>query len=154
VKPPKQRPADVRPFESWGEVEKVAEATAKWGALVIFACATGLRPEEWIGLRWDDVNFKKRTCLVNKVVIDGQLRTDCGKSDSAFRTIMLPRRATDALKSLPRPIQSDALTFPAPRVATSTSITGASEHGRRRSRPPGWNTGPFTSAATPSRHWH
>ena len=115
VKPPKQRPADVRPFESWDEVEKVADATGKWSALVIFACAIGLRPEEWIGLTWDKIDLKARTCLINEVVVDGQLRTDRGKSDAAFRTIMLPRRAIDALKSIPRPIQSDTLVFPAPQ---------------------------------------
>jgi hypothetical protein len=87
----------------------------KWRALIIFACATGLRPEEWIGLRWEDIDIKKRTCRINKVVIDGQLRTDRGKTDAAFRTIMLPGRAINALKSIPRPIQSDKLVFPAPQ---------------------------------------
>jgi integrase len=105
----------VRPFESWEEVEKVAHATDKARALIIFACATGLRPEEWIGLRWDDIDLTSRSCRINKVVIDGELRTDCGKTDAAFRTVMLPQRAINALQSIPRPIQSDTLVFPAPQ---------------------------------------
>jgi integrase len=48
-------------------------------------------------------------------VVDGQLRTSAGKTDAAFRTIRLPAGAVAALKSLPRPIHSGALIFPAPK---------------------------------------
>jgi integrase len=88
--------------------------------LEAFASATSvprrsaLRPEEWIGLSWADVDFGKRTCRINKVVVDAHVRTTSGKTDAAFRTIMLPERAIKALKSIPRPIRSDALIFPAP----------------------------------------
>jgi integrase len=48
-------------------------------------------------------------------VVDGELRTTEGKTDASFRTIMLQQRATDALKRLPRPINSGVLIFPAPK---------------------------------------
>jgi integrase len=115
VKQPKKNPAVVRPFESWAEVEKVADAAGRFRELVIFACATGLRPEEWIALTWADIDLKKGTCRINKVVVDGDLRTERGKTDAAFRVIGLPQRAITALSSLPRPIQSEALVFLAPR---------------------------------------
>ena len=76
VKPPKATPPNVNPFQSWNEVKKVAAKAVDYAALVIFACATGLRPEEWIALTWADIDFTKRTCRINKVVVDGQLRTN------------------------------------------------------------------------------
>jgi integrase len=122
VQKPKTARTDIRPFESWTEVEKVAQAAekvsparGKWRALIVFACATGLRPEEWIGLSWADIDFSKRTCRVSKVVVRGELRTDRGKTDAAFRTIQLPARATNALQALPRPIKADTLIIPAPQ---------------------------------------
>lgn len=66
VKAPKRRPPDIRPFESLHEVEKVARASGEYRALIIFACATGLRPEEWIPLRWDDLDLKNRNCRIKR----------------------------------------------------------------------------------------
>jgi integrase len=42
--PPKRE--EIRPFETWAEVEAVAEEVGPYGPLVIFAAGTGLRPEE------------------------------------------------------------------------------------------------------------
>jgi integrase len=115
VKTPRSEPPDVRPFESWATVETIAKQAVGYTTLILFACATGLRPEEWIALTWTDIDFTLRSCRINKVVVHGQLRTTEGKTSGAFRTVMLPQRALDALQSLPRPINSDALIFPAAR---------------------------------------
>jgi integrase len=88
----------------------------KWGTLILFACATGLRPEEWIALLWEDIDIADHVLSVNKVCVDGEVYADQGKSETAFRTVALQRRALDALAALPRPIHSDRLVFTAPKA--------------------------------------
>lgn len=113
VKPPKQVDPDIRPFASWAEVDAVASHAEGYESLVRFACATGLRPEEWIPLRWSDFSLRDRTLLINKVAVDGVVRTDEGKTEAAFRTLHLQQRALDALAALPTPLRRTALIFPA-----------------------------------------
>jgi integrase len=115
VRGPKQVEPDVRPFRSWSEVETLAACAGRYEQLIVFACATGLRPQEWIALRWEDVDLAGRVLSVNKVCVDGVVYADQGKSDGAFRTVALQPRASDALASLPRPIRNDRLIFPSPR---------------------------------------
>jgi hypothetical protein len=51
---PQRRRVEKRPFESWEEVEAVAVAVgARYGPLVLFAAATGMRPVS--GWRWSGV---------------------------------------------------------------------------------------------------
>ena len=114
VKGPKQVEPDIRPFRSWEEIVRVARAAGGYDALVVFACATGLRPEEWIPLRWDDFELKNRTVQIVRVCVDGVLKTTSGKTDAAFRTVSLQQRALDALAPLPRPLDGSQLVFPAP----------------------------------------
>ena len=114
VRRPKATPAVVNPFTSWQEVKRVAAKVPGYAALIIFACATGLRPEEWAAVTWADIDLKKRTCRVNKVFVKGHLRTTNGKTDGSFRTVVLQDQAIKALKSLPRPINREALVFTAP----------------------------------------
>jgi integrase len=113
---PAQPAPDVDPFRSWEQVEAIARQVERQtdAAAIRFACATGLRPEEWAALTFDDVDFRNRTVSVNKVWVKGSLRTDRGKTDSSFRTVALQQRAIDALTPLPRPIDGSALVFPAP----------------------------------------
>jgi len=51
---------------------------------------------------------------VNRVYSNGELRFDRGKSDAAFRTVALQRRALDALDELPRSLDRHTLVFRAP----------------------------------------
>jgi integrase len=114
VRGPRQTAPDIRPFQSWAEVEAVAERASEYGALIRFACATGLRPEEWAALTWADVDFAARTATVNKVWVKGELRTNEGKTDAAFRVVSLQEPALAALRSLARPLDGARLIFPAP----------------------------------------
>jgi integrase len=115
VRGPRSGAPDVRPFLSWSEVELVAECAGTFGPLVIFACATGLRPEEWMALQWGDLDITGGFVSVNKVCVNGIVTTERGKTDAAFRTVVLAERGRDALSSVLRPIRSDRLVFPAPR---------------------------------------
>jgi integrase len=50
---PRVEPTDVRPFKSWKEIYSLASVVhPRDGAIIIVACGTGIRPEEWIGLEW------------------------------------------------------------------------------------------------------
>jgi integrase len=114
VRGPRQATPDIRPFRSWSEVEAVADHAGDYGGLVRFACATGLRPEEWSALTWADIDFADRTVTVNKVWVEGDLRTTAGKTDAAFRVVSLQESAIAALRSLARPLDGSRLIFPAP----------------------------------------
>jgi integrase len=113
VRPPRASDPDVRPFTSWAEIDMLAaHAPDIHGPLITFACATGLRPEEWIALRTTDIDLTARTVQVDKVVVDGELRTDRGKTDAAFRIVLLQQKAIDALSELGGLNGSGAVLFP------------------------------------------
>ncbi len=113
VQAPRASVPDVRPFGSWDEVAAVAAASdPRYSNLATFGCSTGLRPEEWIPLEWEDVNVSKRTCRIAKVCVDGVVRTDQGKTDAAFRVVRLQQTALDALAAQANP--QNRLIFAAP----------------------------------------
>ncbi len=59
----------VDPFETWDYVEAVAEEIDDhYGPTVIFAAATGLRPAEWIGLEWRNVDREHRVAYVEQAL--------------------------------------------------------------------------------------
>jgi len=114
VRAPKVPQSDVRPFESWDEVENVARQAGRYGPIITWACATGMRPEEWAALRWCDLDVRARTCRVSQVVVEGVMKRT-GKTDRALRTIALPEAALDVLGSMPRPLDGHELVFKAPK---------------------------------------
>lgn len=103
VKAPPQAAPQVFPLESWAEVARVAEAAGRWGPLIRFACATGLRPQEWSRLEWADVDLKGRV-----------MNVEGSKTAAARRAVVLSRPALWALDETPRRLDSP-LVFPAPR---------------------------------------
>ena len=113
VNMPPVPPKDIRPFESWGEVDAVAAKAGRYAALITFACATGLRPQEWMALQWRDVDLPKRQLRISRTVQNGKVAPG-GKTDGSLRTVSLQRRAVDALQSLPRPIDGSTLIFQSP----------------------------------------
>ena len=51
VKAPLQRRSErMLPFESWDEVDRVAEECGRWGPIVVFMADTGARPGEAVAL--------------------------------------------------------------------------------------------------------
>lgn len=98
-------PTRVQPFETWAEVLAVADATLTDTdhALIRFACATGLRPEEWSGLDWDDVDFDNHLIHVRRFWVGGKLE-EAGKTPGAERDVALSKPARAALDDLPRPL--------------------------------------------------
>jgi integrase len=105
---------EVHPFESWADVESVAdELDQRYKAIPVFAVGTGLRPEEWIALERADIDREARVVHVRRRFSQGELK-EGGKTDGSTRTVPLRQRALDALDEMPPRIDTKLL-FPAPR---------------------------------------
>jgi integrase len=108
---PLPKRAEIRPFESWEEIEAVAEELGPFGAIPIFAAGTGLRPEEWRALSRRDVDGEAVT--VRRTFSGGELR-EYGKTSRSRRRVPLRARVLKALEALP-PRLDTPLLFPALR---------------------------------------
>jgi integrase len=112
VKSPPSRTPEIIPFESWDEAFAVARQARRYGPLIVFACATGLRPEEWAALQWRDIDRKTRRCARRRPDPHGGVRSE-GKRDASLRTVLLADLALQALDELPEPLRSSQLVFAA-----------------------------------------
>jgi integrase len=93
---PVRRRKEQHPFESWTELEALATAIGpRYGPMVLFAAATGLRPAEWIALEKRDVDRKGRIVLVRRSFTRRQLKIP--KTEASTRAVPLQARALDAL---------------------------------------------------------
>jgi integrase len=108
---PLPRRAEIRPFESWQELEAVAEELGPFGAIPIFAAGTGLRPEEWLALSKRDVD--REAVTVRRTWSGGELR-EYGKTSRSRRRVPLRARVLDTLAAVP-PRLDTPLLFPALR---------------------------------------
>lgn len=99
VKPPRgsTNPTDVRPLESWAQVLQVAEQIGHYGPLVRFACATGLRPQEWAALEWGDVDRANHIIHVRRALKQDGTVEEAGKTAGALRAVTLSAPARRAL---------------------------------------------------------
>ena len=80
VKAPKPiRGENIRPFESWAEIEVVAEECGRWGPLVVFMVDTGARPAEAVAVEHRHVHG-------SAVELPGR------KTAGAWRTVHMTRR--------------------------------------------------------------
>ena len=101
VKNPTVRALEVVPFQSWAEVFAVAHEIGEYGALVRFAAATGLRPEEWLALEHSDIDRKTRRVTVRRTYVAGRgLEEFEGKTAGSIRSVPLLQIALDALDEL------------------------------------------------------
>jgi integrase len=104
VKPPQLSREEMRPLtpEQAKHLLQVAhEAGDRLEALYVLAIHTGLRQEELLGLKWDDVDLEdgslqvRRTLTITK---SGPVFT-APKTTSSRRSVKLTSNATEALKS-------------------------------------------------------
>jgi integrase len=100
VNNPQRRRTEKRPFESWAEVHSVAATLApRYGPMVIFAAATGLRPSEWIALEQRDVDQEAQVVYVRRAFRNGRMK--CTKTEGSVRAVPLQAIALAALERLP-----------------------------------------------------
>jgi integrase len=92
VKAPKPiRGENIIPFESWAEVDLVAEECGRWGPLVIFMADTGARPAEAVAVEHRNVHG-------STVELPGH------KTARAWRSVHMTERGVDAVAAVPRAI--------------------------------------------------
>ena len=110
---PTRRRKEQRPFESWAQLQSLAEALGPYyGRMVLFAAATGLRPGEWIALERRDVDLKARAVYVRRAFTNGRLKHT--KTETSVRAVPLQAIALAALEELPSHPRTELL-FPSPR---------------------------------------
>jgi len=93
---PVRRRKEQHPFESWAELDALAAAIGpRYGPMILFAAATGLRPAEWIALEKRDVDRPERVVHVRRSFTRGELKFP--KTEASTRAVPLQARALDAL---------------------------------------------------------
>jgi integrase len=108
---PQPRPKELQPFEP-EQVDALAEELGlRYGALVVVAAETGLRPEEWIALERRDLDRAGQAVHVLRKFANGRL-SPYPKTERSRRRVPLTARALAALDSLP-PRLDTPLLFPA-----------------------------------------
>jgi hypothetical protein len=147
---PVRRRKEQHPFESWAELEALAdEMGPRYGPMILFAAATGLRPAEWIALEKRDVDRKERVVYVRRSFTKGELnsprrRRACGQCHCRLG------RSRHWIGSKTATVRR--LCFPASAAATSTSTTSdRSSGGRHRRRSASRRCGGSTISGTPLR---
>ena len=110
---PRRQHPEKRPFESWAEIDKLAEQLGRvYGPMVVFAAATGLRPGEWVALEQRDLDCDARVVYVRRAFAHGRLQRT--KTRRSTRAVPLQALALEALERLPAR-RDTPLLFPAPR---------------------------------------
>jgi integrase len=102
---------EMHPFEPDQLRALAAELGPRYGPMVLFAAATGLRPGEWIALEYRDIDRDDRVVHVCRAFRVNRLKPT---NTNAARTVPLQRSALDALDQLPSPPSATSLLFPAP----------------------------------------
>jgi integrase len=109
---PMPRAKEKRPFESWEQVRALADCLgARYGPLVLFAVATGLRPSELFGLEQRDVDRAAGVVYVRRAYANGRLKPT--KTRLSTRAVPLQAIGLEALDRLPR--SDNPILFPSAR---------------------------------------
>ncbi|HET8895300.1 MAG TPA: site-specific integrase [Gaiellaceae bacterium] len=109
---PTPRRKEQHPFESWDELEQVAAALGpRYGPMILFAAATGLRPAEWVALEKRDIDRAGQVAFVRRSYTRAELKLP--KTEGSLRAVPLQGRALDAFDRLPK--NESPLVFPGER---------------------------------------
>jgi len=110
---PVRRRKEQHPFESWAELEAVGEAIGpRYGPMILFAAATGLRPAKWIALEKRDIDRTERVVYVRRSFTRRELKIT--KTEASMRAVPLQARALDALDRI-KDSNGSPLLFPGER---------------------------------------
>jgi integrase len=150
VENPQRRRTEKRPFESWEELEALAERLGPLlGTMVLFAGATVMRPGEWVALERRDIDRAGRVAYVNRSFSKGTLTSP--KTAASVRAVPRQARALAALDQLPASGAGDLL-FPAERGGYLDLHNFRNRTGNRpRSRSASSPSAASTISGTPSR---
>jgi len=97
---PVRRSKEKRPFDSWRQIEAVADRLGPvYGPMVMFAAATCLRPSELFALEQRDIDRAARVVYVRRAFANGRLKHT--KTRLSTRAVPLQAIALDALDRLP-----------------------------------------------------
>ncbi len=145
---PARRSKETRPFESWRQIEAVAERLGPvYGPMVVFAVATGLRPSELFGLEQRDIDRAAGVVYVRRAFANGRVKNT--KTRLSTRAVPLQAVALDALDRLP--LSENPILFPNSRGGYIDFRT----FGRRHWKPAKTATGASDGLepSTPSLPW-
>ena len=100
---PRQARKEMRAM-TLDEASKFLDAVkdTRMSALFIFALTTGMRPQEYLALKWSDIDLKKGTATVRRAIVWSQKKGvgwhfDEPKTSRSRRTIPLPASTVKAL---------------------------------------------------------
>src|SRR5712691_3103788 len=97
---PVRRAKEKRPFDSWQQIDAVAERLGPvYGPMVVFAAATGLRPSELFALEQRDIDRALGVVYVRRAYANGRLKHT--KTRLSNRAVPLQAIALEALDRLP-----------------------------------------------------
>jgi integrase len=100
VENPQRRYTEKRPFDSWDDLYALAgRLGARFGPMVVFAAATGLRPGEWLALEHRDIDREAKVVYVHRTFRNGRIKTP--KTKASVRAVPLQAVALAALDELP-----------------------------------------------------
>jgi integrase len=137
---PLRRYKEKRPFESWGQIDAVAERLGPaYGPMVVFAAATGLRPSELFALEQRDIDRALGVVYVRRAYANGRLKHT--KTRLSNRAVPLQAIALEALDRLPR--SENPILFPNSRGGRIDFRS----FGRRH-----WKPAQTTAGIEPLRH--
>ena len=85
VRVPKILPTQINPFSLEDISNILSNATGWVKNFIALAFFTGARSGEMIGLKWEDINFKKKEIYINRTIKMGEISTP--KTTSSIRSI-------------------------------------------------------------------